>query len=84
MARSKWYFSSSANGLREMLHRNWYLGFTAFGGPAVHFQIVSPVNRTHCTYILANTSYIVSSIVCGETRLAGPTDGDSLLEEQCL
>lgn len=27
-------------GFKEMLIRNWYLGFTAFGGPAVHFQIV--------------------------------------------
>src|SRR5947208_147101 len=24
----------------EMLRYNWYLGFTCFGGPAVHFQIV--------------------------------------------
>lgn len=28
-------------GLGEMLRQNWHLGFTAFGGPAVHFQIVS-------------------------------------------
>lgn len=27
-------------GFKEMLIHNWYLGFTAFGGPAVHFQIV--------------------------------------------
>jgi hypothetical protein len=27
-------------GFKEMLLHNWYLGFTAFGGPAVHFQIV--------------------------------------------
>lgn len=27
-------------GLRDMLYRNWYLGLTSFGGPAVHFQIV--------------------------------------------
>lgn len=27
-------------GLGEMLINNWYLGLTAFGGPAVHFQIV--------------------------------------------
>ena len=27
-------------GFKEMVIRNWYLGFTAFGGPAVHFQIV--------------------------------------------
>jgi hypothetical protein len=23
-----------------MIVQEWYLGFTAFGGPAVHFQIV--------------------------------------------
>ncbi|KAI9684641.1 MAG: hypothetical protein M1829_000014 [Trizodia sp. TS-e1964] len=27
------------NPFVEMLLHNWYLGFTAFGGPAVHFQI---------------------------------------------
>ena len=27
--------------LREMVIRNWYLGFFSFGGPAVHFQIAS-------------------------------------------
>ena len=27
-------------GLGDMLKRNWYLGLTSFGGPAVHFQIV--------------------------------------------
>jgi hypothetical protein len=30
------------------LRQNWYLGFTAFGGPPVHFKIVSallPLNR---------------------------------------
>jgi hypothetical protein len=27
--------------IREMLIRNWFLGFTSFGGPAVHFQIAS-------------------------------------------
>lgn len=24
----------------DMIAANWYLGFTAFGGPPVHFQIV--------------------------------------------
>ena len=28
------------HSLREMIYRNWYLGLTSFGGPAVHFQIV--------------------------------------------
>ena len=29
-----------SGGLGEMLYKNWYLGLTSFGGPAVHFQIV--------------------------------------------
>lgn len=37
LARSKPF---NIGGLGEMLRHNWYLGFTAFGGPAVHFQIV--------------------------------------------
>lgn len=37
-ARSKPF---NIGGLGEMLRQNWHLGFTAFGGPAVHFQIVS-------------------------------------------
>lgn len=31
---------ASKAGFKEMLFHNWYFGFTAFGGPAVHFQIV--------------------------------------------
>ena len=34
-----------SGSLGEMLQRNWYLGLTSFGGPAVHFQIVGPANR---------------------------------------
>ncbi|KAI9799191.1 MAG: hypothetical protein M1826_005548 [Phylliscum demangeonii] len=30
--------AQAASGLKEMLRRNWYLGLTSFGGPAVHFQ----------------------------------------------
>jgi hypothetical protein len=26
---------------RDVVAQNWYLGFTAFGGPPVHFKIVS-------------------------------------------
>lgn len=33
--------SKVAGPVGEMLRKNWYLGFTCFGGPAVHFQIVS-------------------------------------------
>lgn len=32
--------SKMTSPLREMFAKNWYLGFTCFGGPAVHFQIV--------------------------------------------
>lgn len=32
--------TSNHNGWRDMLQRNWHLGLTSFGGPAVHFQIV--------------------------------------------
>ena len=27
--------------MEDVFSKNWYLGFTAFGGPPVHFQIVS-------------------------------------------
>lgn len=33
--------SKQSNSILEMIRYNWYLGFTSFGGPAVHFQIVS-------------------------------------------
>jgi hypothetical protein len=29
--------------VREMIQRNWFLGLTCFGGPAVHFQIASTI-----------------------------------------
>lgn len=38
--------SKLVHHLQEMLRYNWFLGFTSFGGPAVHFQIVS-------TYLLS-------------------------------
>jgi hypothetical protein len=28
-------------GTKDVFSKNWHLGFTAFGGPPVHFQIVS-------------------------------------------
>lgn len=28
------------NRTREMIFVNWHLGLTAFGGPAVHYQLV--------------------------------------------
>ncbi|KAK5018384.1 hypothetical protein LTR60_001521 [Cryomyces antarcticus] len=32
-------WEKSRDALREMVATEWYLGFTSFGGPAVHFQI---------------------------------------------
>lgn len=29
---------------RSILRVNWHLGFTAFGGPPVHFKIVSRIS----------------------------------------
>lgn len=37
--------SKLADPIQEMFVHNWYLGFTSFGGPAVHFQIVSTFIR---------------------------------------
>jgi hypothetical protein len=34
------FFSKLSAPLWEMIEQEWYLGFTSFGGPAVHFQIV--------------------------------------------
>jgi chromate transport protein ChrA len=31
--------SSQLRSMRDVFLRTWYLGFTSFGGPAVHFQI---------------------------------------------
>lgn len=40
MAYERPVFTSTTARLRDMLARNWFLPFTSFGGPAVHFQIV--------------------------------------------
>lgn len=37
----KWAPSRLAKQLWEVVEQGWYLGFTAFGGPAVHFKIVT-------------------------------------------
>jgi hypothetical protein len=34
-------FSAIWDGTTDVFSKNWHLGFTAFGGPPVHFQIVS-------------------------------------------
>ncbi|KUJ15141.1 chromate ion transporter [Mollisia scopiformis] len=36
---SKWNPSRVAKSVWEVLEQGWYLGFTAFGGPPVHFKI---------------------------------------------
>lgn len=45
VGEQKWLQTSYSSGWRDMLQRNWYLGFTSFGGPAVHFQIVRKTSR---------------------------------------
>lgn len=34
-------FDDIASRLWATVYHNWYLGFTSFGGPPVHFKIVS-------------------------------------------
>ena len=36
-SRKGWHLSQN---LWATLDKNWYLGFTSFGGPSVHFKIV--------------------------------------------
>lgn len=36
-SQKEWHFSQN---LWATLEKNWYLGFTSFGGPSVHFKIV--------------------------------------------
>lgn len=37
-----------AQGAANTLRETWHLGFTAFGGPPVHFKIVSIVASNTC------------------------------------
>jgi hypothetical protein len=39
---SKWNYQPALEKAWDVIAVNWYLGFTAFGGPAVHFKIVRP------------------------------------------
>ncbi|KAL2060555.1 hypothetical protein VTL71DRAFT_9196 [Oculimacula yallundae] len=39
MAIRKWHPSQLGRQLWEVIEEGWYLGFTAFGGPPVHFKI---------------------------------------------
>jgi phosphoketolase len=41
IASSRWNPGRVAERLWEVVEQGWYLGFTAFGGPPVHFKIVS-------------------------------------------
>lgn len=40
MAIRKWYPGQLGKQLWEVVEQGWYLGFTSFGGPPVHFKIV--------------------------------------------
>jgi hypothetical protein len=40
--RKEWPF---ARRIWTTVKKNWYLGFTSFGGPPVHFRIVSGIYR---------------------------------------
>lgn len=57
-ARSKPF---NIGGLSEMLRQNWHLGFTAFGGPAVHFQIVS-THGLGCDQGLITLAYSAANV----------------------
>jgi hypothetical protein len=41
IASSKRRLGRVVKQLWEVVEQGWYLGFTAFGGPPVHFKIVS-------------------------------------------
>lgn len=41
MEKTEKSWRSNVEGLRNTVKENWYLGFTSFGGPPVHFKIVS-------------------------------------------
>jgi hypothetical protein len=42
MAIRRWHdrFNASLQRAWDAIRFNWYLGFTSFGGPPVHFKIV--------------------------------------------
>jgi hypothetical protein len=40
ISASMWAPGTIVRRFRETLEQAWYLGFTAFGGPPVHFKIV--------------------------------------------
>jgi hypothetical protein len=37
---SRWNLGRVAKRFWDVVEQGWYLGFTAFGGPPVHFKIV--------------------------------------------
>ena len=61
--------SRTTKTLGNMLERNWYLGLTSFGGPAVHFQIVREAKVDPCTIATVANSEIVSPHVCREIQM---------------
>lgn len=48
-------YGSVYEGIADVIKVQWHLGFTAFGGPPVHFQIVGYILednlRSLCTYL---------------------------------
>jgi hypothetical protein len=66
--------TSNHNGWQDMLHRNWHLGLTSFGGPAVHFQIVSrfyqiPLHGHQEQSLTLAFLEIVPALVCGKVQM---------------
>lgn len=76
-ARSK---QANLGRFGDMLKHNWYLGFTAFGGPAVHFQIVCtllrmPVKSRKLWQPQGGDCGLVPSSLRWEAQMVGWTDG---------
>lgn len=53
--------------LWNTVRENWYLGFTSFGGPPVHFKIVSRLGL----------------VLTALSQVQGPKSSATLLEGRC-
>lgn len=58
MGVSSWEYTINRYGQRavELLVAEWHLGFTAFGGPPVHFKIVGNPNYERVGVSLTNVN----------------------------
>ena len=56
-------FSKVGRPLKDVVNEDWYLGFTCFGGPAVHFQIVRSYNFSYepATDLISSTRNLLNS-----------------------